>query len=216
LLSRVAFVEIKILRDATGRTMLVPFVPLQTEIVKREVLVSLDGHPVERLSSPNQATATAPTDKSTTVGSRLENRAFWDSFIARVKFDHPDQSPPRHGGNNWVKMDMPGPVSHLVAYREASSSAGLALKFLGQEGREALQMLLEDQSGVEQEIGAPVRFEVSGEQVDSERVVGVMLVKHLPNANVSHGDDAELAWLCKTANNMVNALRPRLAAHATN
>jgi len=216
LLSRVAFVEIKILRDATGRTMLVPFVPLQTEIVKREVLVSLDGHPVERLSSPNQATATAPTDKSTAVGSRLENRAFWDSFIARVKFDHPDQSPPRHGGNNWVKMDMPGPVSHLVAYREASSSAGLALKFLGQEGREALQMLLEDQSGLEQEIGAPVRFEVSGEQVDIERVVGVMLVKHLPNANVSHGDDAELAWLCKTANNMVNALRPRLAAHATN
>jgi hypothetical protein len=92
----------------------------------------------------------------------------------------------------------------------------LALKVLGLEGREGLQMLLEDQSGLEQEIGAPVRFEVSGEQVDSERVVGVMLVKHLPNANVSHGDDAELAWLCKTANNMVNALRPRLAAHATN
>jgi len=126
LLSRIAFVEMKILRDATGRTLLVPFVPLQTEIVKREVLISLDDHPVERLSSPTQTTATTPTDKSTTVGSRLENREFWDSFIARVEFDHPDQPPPRHGGNNWVRMDMPGPVSHLVAYREAASSAGFA------------------------------------------------------------------------------------------
>ncbi|WP_250504042.1 hypothetical protein [Caballeronia sp. AZ7_KS35] len=215
LLSRVAFVEIKILRDAAGRTLLVPFVPLQTEIVKREVFVSIDGHSVERLSSPTRTNSTEPPEKPSTVGSRLENRAFWDKFIAAVEFDHPDQSPPRHGGNNWVKIDMPGPVSHLVAYREAASSAGFALKFVGQEGREALEILLEDQSALEQEIGVPLHFEISGERQDSERVVGVLLIKHPTIDNASQKDEAELAWLCTTANKLVNALRPRLAAHAS-
>ena len=31
------------------------------------------------------------------------NRTFWQRFIDEVQFDHPDQSRPTHGGDNWVK-----------------------------------------------------------------------------------------------------------------
>jgi hypothetical protein len=32
--------------------------------------------------------------------SRDQNKAFWNRLINEVRFDHPDQMPPRHGGNN--------------------------------------------------------------------------------------------------------------------
>lgn len=215
LLSHVAFLEIKIFKDAQGRTLLMPFVPLQTEIVKREVLVGGDGYPVERLSPPTRVSAAIadPIESVTAGASRLQNRAFWDRFIAAMDFDHPDQAPPRHGGNNWVKMDMPGPVSHLVAYKEGASATGFALKFLGGEGREALQTLLEDQSVFEQEIGNSARFEVSGKNGDSDQVVGVLLIENNSIHESDRSEVAELAWLCRIANNLVNALRPRLAGH---
>lgn len=110
-------------------------------------------------------------------------------------------------------MDMPGPVSHLVAYREGASAAGFALKFIGGQGREALQALLEDQSDFEQEIGNSVRFEVSGKNGDADQVVGVLLIEHNSIHESDRSEDAELAWLCRSADNLVNALRPRLAGH---
>lgn len=86
LLSRVAFLEIKIFKDAQGRTLLIPFVPLQSEIVKRELLVGGDGHPVERLSSPTRLNAAIaePISSMTAGASRLQNRTFWDRFIAAM------------------------------------------------------------------------------------------------------------------------------------
>jgi hypothetical protein len=49
LLSRLAFVEIRTYRDSAGHTLLVPAVPLQTEIVKREVLVREDDSSIKRI-----------------------------------------------------------------------------------------------------------------------------------------------------------------------
>ena len=210
-LSQLALVEIRTYRDAAGRTLLVPSVPLHTEVVKREVLVRPDGAPLERTTPLDDiAPAQEFTAQSKSANaSRLQNRAFWDKFIEQVKFDHPDQPPPRHGGNNFVRLDLPGPVQGLVAYREQPRTAGLFVKFLGADGREALQTLIEDQAALEQEVGQSVRFEITEGQ-DAARVAGLLSVKFEAQGDGAVREVEQLAWLLRTSNALVNALRLRL------
>ena len=96
---------------------------------------------------------------STTPSSdaRAKNKEFWERFIASVRFDHPDQTAPRHGSNNYVRVDLPGPVTGMVAYRVADGRTGLVVKFTGPEGRGFMQGLLEDQAGLEGELGCVFR-----------------------------------------------------------
>ncbi|GJH18476.1 hypothetical protein CBA19CS22_18060 [Caballeronia novacaledonica] len=210
-LSQLALVEIRTYRDAAGRTLLVPCVPLHTEVLQREVLLRSDGVPLERAAPLDEV---APTHGSTAQpkalsASKLQNRAFWDNFIEQVKFDHPDQTPPRHGGNNFVRLDLPGPVQGLVAYREQPSTAGLFVKFVGSDGREALQILIEDQAALEQEVGQPIRFSINEGQ-DGERVAGLLNVRFEAQGGEAVRDAEQLAWLLRTCNALVNALRLRL------
>ncbi|EUC11587.1 UNVERIFIED_ORG: hypothetical protein BDU10_6807 [Burkholderia sp. CF145] len=210
-LSQLALVEIRTYRDAVGRTLLVPSVPFHTEVVQREVLVRPDGVPLERTTTLDEV---APAHESTAQqkavsASKLQNRAFWDKFIEQVKFDHPDQTPPRHGGNNFVRLDLPGPVQGLVAYREQPWTTGLFVKFLGAEGREALQSLIEDQAALEQEVGQPIRFKINEGQ-DAERVAGLLSVQFEAQGDGATRPAEQLAWLLRTCNALVNALRLRL------
>lgn len=170
-----------------------------------------DGVPLERTSPLDEVT---PAQESTAhpkavSASKLHNRAFWDKFIEQVKFDHPDQTPPRHGGNNFVRLDLPGPVQGLVAYREQPGTAGLFVKFLGAEGREALRALIEDQAALEQEVGQPIRFKINEGQ-DAERVAGLLGVQFEAQGDEAARDAEQLAWLLRTCNALVNALRLRL------
>ena len=48
---------------------------------------------------------------------RQATNDFWNNFISTVKFDHPDQSLPRKGGYNWVKIDFPDPFKTVAGYR---------------------------------------------------------------------------------------------------
>ncbi|KXU87119.1 hypothetical protein CR51_35890 [Caballeronia megalochromosomata] len=220
LLSRLSLVEIRTYRDAEGRTLLVPAVPLQTEVVKREVLVRPDGMPLQQTTTANQTSAPQDADALPKVANgvkpeaKLENRAFWDKFIKLATFDHPDQTPPRHGGNNFVRLDLPGPVQGLVAFRESSGRAGLFVKFVGTEGRQALQALVEDQPALEQEVGEAIRFEI-GEGNDLETIAGSLVVELKPSGNPEARNEMQLAWLLRTSNALVNALRLRLGANAT-
>ena len=213
LLSQLALVEIRTYRDATGRTLLVPAVPLQTEIIKREVTVRADGAPLERVPvSESESIRGEPSVPAKLV--RVENYEFWERFIRAVRFDHPDQTPPRHGsGNNYVRMDLPGPVKGLVAFREKPSTAGFFIKFVGAEGREALEALAEDQSALEQEIGNPVSFRFESDS-SAEKIVGMLLVEFVAPGEPEKRDTAQLVWLLKTANALVDALRLRLGGAA--
>jgi hypothetical protein len=147
----------------------------------------------------------------TSNATRLANRAFWDAFISSVRFDHPDQPPPRHGGNNYVRIELPGPVTGLVAYRTADGTAGFMLKFVGEQGREVLQRLLDDQAALEAEIGEALMFEVGVLPGESNRVVGEITLAWKPPAEAVENDHMQAEWLRAIANKLVNALRPRLA-----
>ncbi|MEZ2307157.1 hypothetical protein [Caballeronia sp. Lep1P3] len=210
LLSRLAFVEIRTFRDDAGRTLLIPAVSVQTELVRREVLVRGDGSAVERLPQLGPVRADEAGGRAdSTSSSRNENRAFWDRFIAQATFDHPDQPPPRHGGNNWVQLALPGPVVGLTAYRALPTTAGFSVTFKGARGREALQTLLDDQAALEQEIGEPVRFDIAA---DADPKAGTMVVDFKPPEESVQHDEAQMAWLLRTANALVNTLRPRFAS----
>jgi hypothetical protein len=213
LLSRLAFPEIKVFKDVGGRTLLVPTVPIQTEVIKREVLVRTDGTPLEQAAAALQREPTgsrAPEGTASSNAARLQNREFWDRFISLVKFDHPDQAPPRHGGNNYVRLELPGPVASLVVYRTAAGQAGFMVKFMGADGRDAIQSLLEDQAALEQELGQTVRFQVGETASDSQRVAGEMLVDYIPACEIASQEELQLTWLVETANSLVTALRTRL------
>ena len=219
LLSHLALLELRLYRDLSGRTLLVPAVPFKTEVVQHRVLVSSEGVPVpiDRGDVPvRMASREHDGDRveSESTSNRSANRAFWTRFIADAHFDHPDQMPPRHGGNNWVRMELPGPVAPLAAYREANGNLGFMLKFVGAEGRDALQRLIEDQAALESEVGHSLRFEVRHTAEQDGNVVGRLLVELTDGRAARIGDDAQLDWILATANALVNALRPRLAQAA--
>ncbi|SAK91604.1 hypothetical protein AWB78_04939 [Caballeronia calidae] len=220
LLSRLALVEIRTYTDAEKRTLLVPAVPLQTEVFRREVLVRQDGAPFERTTvgdeanAQQEAAALPKAANGARLEAKLENRAFWDRFIQSARFDHPDQAPPRHGGNNFIRLDLPGPVQGLVAFRALPATAGLFVKFVGAEGREALQALVEDQAALEQEVGEPIRFEI-GDWNESEKIAGSLSVELKSEGNLEIRIDTQLAWLLRTSNALVNALRLRLGGSET-
>lgn len=48
------------------------------------------------------------------------NRAFWQRYIDIAVFDRPDQPAPRHGGDNWVGLPLPGDAS-LTANRSVGN-----------------------------------------------------------------------------------------------
>jgi hypothetical protein len=219
LLARLALLEIRLFRDASGRTLLVPNVPVQTELVKREVFVNgRREHPVEQVEDAVPKRGEDPTagnePRTATPASseaRAKNREFWERFISLARFDHPDQTAPRHGGNNYVRLDLPGPVGGLVAYRVADGQAGLVVKFLGPEGRELMQELLEDQDGLESELAQPVRLEFGDTTKASDKVIGSMAMDFTPKLGAGK-DEEQMAWLLKKTNAFINLMRPRLSA----
>jgi hypothetical protein len=214
LLASLALLEIQTYRDSAGRTLLVPSVPLKTEVIAHRVVMRSDGTPMtlETATSPSEGAPAANAERDpTSNATRLANRAFWDAFISSVRFDHPDQPPPRHGGNNYVRIELPGPVTGLVGYRTADGTAGFMLKFVGEEGREVLQRLLDDQAALEADIGDALIFEVGVLPGESNRVVGEITLTWKPPAAAVENDHLQAEWLRATANKLVNALRPRLA-----
>lgn len=96
----------------------------------------------------------------------------------------------------------------LTAYRAVPATAGLSVSFKSAEGREALQSLLDDQAALEQEIGERVRFDIGA---DADPKAGTMVVDFKAPEERAQREDAQMAWLLRTANAVVNALRPRLA-----
>ncbi|MEX3930058.1 hypothetical protein AB4Y36_39730 [Paraburkholderia sp. BR10936] len=219
LLARLALLEIRLFGDASGRTLLVPNVPVQTELVKREVFISgRREHPAEQVERPvpergedpiasNEPRTAAPASSE----ARAKNREFWEYFISVARFDHPDQTAPRLGGNNYVRLSLPGPVNGLVAYRVADGRVGLFVNFIGPEGRELMHELLEDQDGLEGELALPVRFNFGDTAAGSDKVVGSMAVEYTPKEGVDK-EKEQMVWLLWNTNVFVNVMRPRLAA----
>jgi hypothetical protein len=199
--ARLALVEFQLWSDAAGQTLVVPSVPLRTQVIEHRVVLDRQGIPlplapaaeadevVETVIDPEQATL------------RDRNRAFWQGFIDAARFDHPDQPPPRHGGRNWVRLDLPIP-GRMTAYRTANGKAGIFISLPGEEGAEAFAALESEADDLRRETGLDLVFRREKEQP----FLGTISLQ-----SATTDDRQLLAWLTSAANCMVNVFRPRLA-----
>lgn len=98
--ARLSLVEFRVWEDDTGQVLVVPHIPFRSEVHVQRIVTQADGSPVT-FAQDDEPGARDPAD---TAGDqalvRAQNRDFWQGLIDRIEFDHPDQAPPRHGGNN--------------------------------------------------------------------------------------------------------------------
>lgn len=212
-LAQFALLEIQLWHSADGTTVVVPAVPFRTEVIQQRVLVSAaSGVPLQIETALTPSANTEHAMESVVdpdqVDRRAKNRAFWQRFMDEVQFDHPDQPPPRHGGDNWVKTALPDPVGWLTAFRSTGSRAevGVFMTFRDKDGeREIFETLAADLEPLRSESGLDLVTRMrSSSPFWAE--IGAFRAR-----STFVDDDAQLEWLCATANRLVSAMRPRLS-----
>jgi hypothetical protein len=214
-LAQLALLEVQLWHAADGTTLVVPTIPFRTEVIQQRVLVSASsGVPLE-IETDALASATDEAMESVVdpdqVDRRAKNRAFWQRFIEQVQFDHPDQPPPRHGGDNWVKIGLPEPVGRLTVFRSTGPRAevGLFMTFRDRDGEpEMFETLAGDLEQLRSESGLNI---VARTRDTSPFWAEIGVFR--PRAEVPD-DDVQLAWLCDAANRIVSSIRPRLTVLA--
>lgn len=196
-----SLVELQVWSDTQGGKLVVPHVPFRTEVHKLRVYVDAEDRPM-RLE-------VAEDDPDTSIGSpapqnRTDNREFWQRFIDSKPFDHPDQPKVSHGGNNWVRISMPG-NTQITAYRYGPR-IGMALQL---KDRAVFNMLEAQEEEIRAEVGLDgLRFHRLREPGERDTIgIDVALAS-------LGGEAGQHAWLRDTGNRLINALRPRLAAAA--
>jgi hypothetical protein len=75
----------------TGETVIIPHVPVRTDMLTHRVYLGQGGEPI----------TIEPENEQEVRLRREADAAFWQAFCDRVKFDHPDQPPARRGGFGW-------------------------------------------------------------------------------------------------------------------
>ena len=212
-LAQLALLEIQLWHSSSGATVVVPSVPFRTEVLQQRVLVSASsGVPLQIETDAAAPDDTAEAMESVVDPDRVErrtaNRAFWQRFIDEVQFDHPDQPPPRHGGDNWVRIALPAPVRWMTAFRSMGSKGevGVFMTFGEKDGeREMFEMLKDDLDTLRSESGLDLVTRLRRSSPFWAEIGVFRTRTTLPN------EDAQLAWLCDAVNRLVSAIRPRLS-----
>lgn len=196
--ARLALVEFQVWSDGKDARLVVPSIPFRTEVHRQRLLVSSDGMPVE-LDNGDDEREMDPVADPGNRERKARNREFWQRFIDEVTFDHPEQARPRHGGNNWVRISLPG-GARLTAYR----TQDLIGFFIPIQCSEAILELVRDEQEIRKEMDNPrLRFHHSND-------VGKPTVALDERLEAFATEEAQLDWLKDKANQLVNALRPRL------
>lgn len=189
--------------------MLLPLVPFRTVVVQHQLVVGQGGIPLQ-LVPIQVGTESEPLPGPTDAGERERNRTFWQRFIDEICFDHPDQSPPRHGGNNWVRMALPDPLGWITGFR-SRDRAGFFFALKGDAGRRIFENLSASAPLLQGEIGSNLDLDVESDEL-FKATIGVY---HARQFDDEASDGGLMEWLKSAANRMITALRPRLAAWST-
>ena len=207
-MARLALLEIQIWGDDAGRTLVVPNLTLKTEVIEQRVLMAA-GMPVVIEETPANAISSGeaiermidPED----AAKRAGNREFWQRFIDTVRFDHPEQTLPRHGGNNWVRLDLPGHPGGVTLYR-SKVETGVFLRLDGEAGEAAWAALEPGIGELARESGLALSASITGQAPFRGRI------SVTAGRAAFEGDSQELEWLRESANRFVSVMRPRLRA----
>jgi hypothetical protein len=189
------------------RRILQPRILARTQIIDRFVIRSeVPGITIDAVAEPSSSRARTRGGEAS-VGQAAW-RAFLDRLVADIRFDDPAQMPPRYGGNNWMKLSLPGPVS-LTLYRSSGDARiGAYMRFSDAEGGQLYEELLAERDAIDAEFtaaGLPALIWDDGEDGH------VVTIRH---ASPSPWDEAreveQRDWFGRAANQFVNSFRPRI------
>jgi hypothetical protein len=187
--ARFSLVEIQLWRNSSGAMVVIPNVPVRTEIIQHRVLITTSGDAIQIAEQPrDEAPPAGPSD-----ATRDRNRQFFDKVIQAVRFDHPDQAQPRHGGNNWIKLPLPD--VNVTLYRTNANDVGFTLKLDPSRFPDGAGFLTAHRTDIEAGIGIPI-------SVDETTLSG--------SENVASEND-QREWFASMANKLSRTLRPLLS-----
>ncbi len=197
-----SLLDVQIYRNSRGDLFLNPTTILKTEVLKRQVLIDGQGVPVETRQESEEELPDISPDAEL---RKQADRAFWERFIARADFDHPEQDKPRHGGRNYVRLPLPAPANSMVCYRARGDGvAGIFFRLQGEDGMQLFERLEQRKQDLEQALGVQLTF---------SRDAQAPTISTTQNFNIDDDStvDEQLNWLTQTANAMVNTFRPLIA-----
>lgn len=201
-LAQLTLLEIQLWQAASGNLVVLPSVPLRTEVLQQRVLVNGDGMPLQ-LEAPEIVSAASDETMESVVdperaNRRGVNRAFWQRFIDQVQFDHADQLPPRHGGDNWVRIPLPEPLGWITGFRSAGTRAevGLFLTFHDEDGQNLFEGFHNDMAELRSESGLDLVT-----RLKSAAPFHAELGVFRPRSDLAD-DEQQLDWLCDAANDL--------------
>jgi hypothetical protein len=141
--------------------------------------------------------------------TRQANRTFWDRVIATIRFSHPDQMAPRHGGQNWVRVPTPDLPLGMTLFRMADQ-VGAFVDLTGDAQEADFERLREDRATLESEIGEQIRFTLPPDSPRFRLSVGKRLDTKDPSTVPT-----QLDWLCGVDDRLVTAMRTGFSAHTS-
>jgi hypothetical protein len=204
-----SLLEIGLYQSSQGSIILVPSVPAKTETIVKTIILSADGAPV---SFDEEGEIRNTEGITSRVGDEVKaaNQKFWDKFIKKSRFDHPDQSPPRRGGSNWVKVDFPDPFGWITAYRGATNNRlGVFAGVSDGNAEKARDFFFARETLIKEQLGEEIKLEFITDQKSWGNGFFIAMTNYdIEDIYNEKSVKAQLSWLSASLNNFVNCLRP--------
>ncbi|MBO9422372.1 hypothetical protein J7481_22870 [Labrenzia sp. R4_2] len=199
-----ALAEFQMFMGGAGETVIIPHVPVRTDVLTHRVYLGQGGEPITIEADSEQNARTEAAIDPEGAKRRETDAAFWQAFCEQLEFEHPEQPAARRGGFGWAKIPMPEPITWITAYRTAKGTGGLFFRLKGEDGLIVFEELTAAQDQLETEIG--LKLSVKVEKTDPfEASVGFDYPAN------PFDDEIFMSWLKENANRFVSSLRLFLA-----
>jgi hypothetical protein len=191
----------------TMRRILQPRLLARTHTIERYIIRNeVPGVTIDVVADDQ---APAPRARPEVAASHALWREFIARFIAEASFDDPAQMPARHGGLNWMRLPMPGPVG-LTLYRSSGSGeTGAFLRYKDAEGLALYDELISQREAIDTEFAAAGFHSPRWTSEGDERIIAVATPSPAPWDEARAGEQRE--WLGRAANQFVNSVAPRIS-----
>ena len=205
-LGNLSLIEMPLFENDQGDILITPRVPFRTETIAKTIYFSPEGEHASIEEEADEISDVIPSGKKYDPEIIKKNREFWDDFISKCKFEHPDQSSPRHGGRNWIRIDFPSPIKWISAYRYvAGPYIGISARAGGEDAKKLFDFLNERKSYMMSELGADINF-IFDDATNEMKLGGRLDIQV---------DDPETfkiqnEWFQENLNKFSNTLRPLL------
>jgi hypothetical protein len=198
---RFGLLELRVAQAENGLTGVVPIIPFEADRVRIAALSTDPESDEEDISEPGAPVTTVDETK------KQADRAFWDRFIADVRFDYSDQPRPRHGGRNRTRVVLPAPLRHIRVYRARKPGRlGMKVDFSSDAALELYDLLKDDRAELESEISSQIVFR----DATSDQAAALVLRRPMDIEKAST-EEEQIRWLADICNRTLNALRPRIS-----